>query len=71
MKKIGGITASDKKVKVTRMTLQHIVKGKIIEKWDEMIVPGIVQKLVQLPNCKHLNLVTKNKIQFLSYFFMI
>lgn len=44
-----GIPASGKKIKVTGMSLQRIVNGKIVEEWDEMDALGMMQKIGAIP----------------------
>lgn len=44
-----GMPASGKKTKVTGMALQHIVKGKIVEEWDEFDSLGMMQQIGAIP----------------------
>lgn len=44
-----GIPASNKKTKVTAMVLQRIVKGKIVEEWDEMDALSMMQQIGAIP----------------------
>lgn len=44
-----GMPASGKKMKTTAMTLQRIVKGKIVEEWDEYDSLGMLQQIGVIP----------------------
>lgn len=44
-----GIPATGKKVKVSSMTIQHIVEGKITEEWTEMDSLGMMQQIGAIP----------------------
>lgn len=44
-----GIMASNKKVKTSGMSIQHIVDGKIIEEWDQMDSLGMMQQIGAIP----------------------
>lgn len=44
-----GIPASGKKVKVSGMALQHIVKGKLVEEWDEFDSLGMMKQIGAIP----------------------
>lgn len=48
-----GIPASGKKVKVTGMSLQRIVNGKIVEEWDEMDSLGMMKQIGAIPEPEH------------------
>ena len=44
-----GMPASRKKTKTSGMALQRIVKGKIVEEWDEFDSLGMMQQLGAIP----------------------
>lgn len=44
-----GIAATGKKVKISAMTIQYIVDGKITEEWTEMDTLGMMQQIGALP----------------------
>ena len=44
-----GTPATGKKVKLSGMTLQKIVKGKIVEEWNEFDSLGMLQKIGAIP----------------------
>ena len=44
-----GIPASGKKIKVSGMALQHIVKGKVVEEWDEFDSIGMMKQIGAIP----------------------
>lgn len=44
-----GISASNKKAKVTGMSLQRIVKGKLVEEWTEFDALGMMQQIGAIP----------------------
>jgi steroid delta-isomerase-like uncharacterized protein len=44
-----GIPASGKKAKVTGMSLQRIVNGKIVEEWNEFDALGMMQQVGAIP----------------------
>lgn len=49
-----GITATNKKVKTSGMSLQHIVEGKIVEEWNQMDSLGMLQQIGAIPNVEKL-----------------
>lgn len=44
-----GIPASGKKIKVSAMTLQQIVNGKVVEEWDEFDALGMMKQIGAIP----------------------
>ncbi|MES2284737.1 MAG: ester cyclase [Bacteroidota bacterium] len=44
-----GIPASGKKIKVSAMTLQQIVNGKVVEEWDEFDSLGMMKQIGAIP----------------------
>jgi predicted ester cyclase len=44
-----GMTASGKKTKTSGLSLQHIVKGKIVEEWDEVDTLGMMHQIGAIP----------------------
>ena len=44
-----GMPASGKKIKTSGLSLQHIVKGKIVEEWDELDTYDMMKQMGAIP----------------------